>query len=417
MTSELSIIAILAAAAACWQHIRAFISRLGALLFTQAQINGPASHAVTAYLFTHGKVLNWGERRFMSHSSFVRPLQRVVDVIWETTPLQPLFIWIDGMPVFVSTPSHPGAPGSAVDNSMIVITGIRGWFDVKRLTLSALNYAIKMQTTGKRYFVRRIGGQRAIRAHESPMSTNPLASHPAMPSPEMRFLHWKSEDIGARRPANPFGSYAMNTTTETILNQFQRWLGLKEWYQAKGIPWRRGFLFKGAPGTGKTSLARSLAQEADMPVFVYDISTLFNEEFAREWQSMQEHAPCMALIEDIDGCFEGRTNLQAQSGGGHGFLTFDCLLNCLDGVQSAEGVVTVITTNRPETLDPALIRPGRIDSDFEIPMPDDAQRRSILTRILDEATEQDMADTVGMSAAAVTKYATDRALAKVHGEP
>jgi SpoVK/Ycf46/Vps4 family AAA+-type ATPase len=105
---------------------------------------------------------------------------------------------------------------------------------------------------------------------------------------------------------------------------------------------------------------------------------------------MQQEVPCVALIEDIDTVFDGRKNIA----GGH--LTFDCLLNCLDGIERAGGVLLVVTTNCLDHLDSALgtptanhvsSRPGRLDRMLEMNELDDAGRRKLCERILAEWPE------------------------------
>lgn len=101
---------------------------------------------------------------------------------------------------------------------------------------------------------------------------------------------------------------------------------------------------------------------------------------------MLEQVPCLALIEDIDAVFHGRENVAVASGPA---LTFDCLLNCLDGVQRSDGLLTVITTNHLEQIDPAIAqpgligsRPGRIDRLIRLAGMDEAGRRKIARRVL-----------------------------------
>ena len=108
-------------------------------------------------------------------------------------------------------------------------------------------------------------------------------------------------------------------------------------------------------------LAQALAEELTCR-YQYDLATSTTTNYDA-WARMLGSTPCMALFEDIDAVFRGRETLR-------GDLTFDCLLNCLDGIEQADGVLTVITTNHPEALDAALCgdicgtsvsRPGRID--------------------------------------------------------
>jgi SpoVK/Ycf46/Vps4 family AAA+-type ATPase len=154
------------------------------------------------------------------------------------------------------------------------------------------------------------------------------------------------------------------------------------------IPHKRGWLLYGKPGTGKTSFVRALAQEMDVPIFVYDISTMSNNDFLDRWENALEDTPCIVLFEDIDSVFDGRKNLSKNPGA----MTFDCLLNCIDGIENTDGIFAVVTTNHIEKIDSAIgipngdgisTRPGRIDRAIEMKNPDEDGRRKIAKRILE----------------------------------
>jgi SpoVK/Ycf46/Vps4 family AAA+-type ATPase len=149
------------------------------------------------------------------------------------------------------------------------------------------------------------------------------------------------------------------------------------------MPWRWGCLLKGPPGTGKTSLVRGVAQHLDLPVVVADLSAIDNSDLAYGLrQQIDSSAPCVLLLEDVDNVFHGRENIAKDSG-----LTFDALLNFLDGVEGLDGVITFVTTNRPELLDAALTRPGRLDLHVELPGLDAAGRLRVATLVLQDKEE------------------------------
>lgn len=140
-------------------------------------------------------------------------------------------------------------------------------------------------------------------------------------------------------------------------------------------------------------VARAIARDLDLPVYVFDLASMSNEELVENWHELSSSAPCMALIEDIDAIFDGRQNRLGEEGGG---LTFDCLLNCIAGIESADGVLLVITTNQPGAVDPALgvedeygraSRPGRIDRVVHFGPLDEACRRRLAIRILEECPQ------------------------------
>lgn len=431
MTNDVTFLAAIAGVAAVWSQIRGFLDRVRSLFITQVKLNGEIAELMTCYIYEHGRVINWGDRFICSGSTWVRPLDRVTEVVYERAPSQPLIVWLHGSLLMFHCPSqsYNGIESNLPESvQILVLTALRGCLDVKAITRSALDSAYKRQSTGRRYFVRRVSGKRSRGngTEESYGSKDPLPPSSGEGIKQgMRFLHWQSEDIGAPQPKKPFDAMALCIEGAAARKDFTRWLTLKKWYKERDIPWRRGHLYYGPPGTGKTSLARALAQEADMPVFAYDLSTLDNEQFSEAWQNMQEHTPCMALIEDIDGTFQGRSNVR--SGEHVDVLTFDCLLNAIGGIQTCDGVFIVVTTNKPDTLDDALgkpqngnnrtTRPGRIDAGYCLEMPSDSQRIRILQRIMgaENVEKPHIEDTDHMTAAQVTEYAITKALEKTWG--
>ena len=146
----------------------------------------------------------------------------------------------------------------------------------------------------------------------------------------------------------------------------------------------KGVLLMGAPGTGKTLLARAIAGEADVPFFHISGSD-FVEMFVGVGASRvrdlfvqgKKNAPCIVFIDEIDAVGRHRG---AGLGGGHDEReqTLNQLLVEMDGFESNEGVILISATNRPDVLDPALLRPGRFDRQVVVPLPDIKGREGIL---------------------------------------
>lgn len=411
-------VALLAGAAALWTQIRGFLDRVRALFVQRTILNGPVAEMTANYLLQHARIIQWGDRFIQSDTTWVRPLDAVAEVAYETPAVQPRLAFLNGRPMLLSAlVGHGDMPSNGART--IILTTLRGTLPIEEITKAALEDARKLQTSGQRFRVRRIGGKRDAREHNSITAPGELRGSPPSSgnlTPASKLLHWSPADIGAPKPPAPFAALALCQHGERARADFKRWLGLKQWYKDRGIPWRRGHLYYGPPGTGKTSLARALAQEADMPIYAFDLSTLDNEQFGVAWLDMQESTPCMALIEDIDGTFHGRINIRAQDN--PRALTFDCFLNALGGVQTADGVFVVITTNKPDELDEALgqprpdgstSRPGRLDRAYCLELPGVLQRTAILYRIAGDIGDGIDA-TEGMSAAQVTEYAIARAL-------
>ncbi|NNF67158.1 MAG: ATP-dependent zinc metalloprotease FtsH [Gammaproteobacteria bacterium] len=155
-------------------------------------------------------------------------------------------------------------------------------------------------------------------------------------------------------------------------------------FQRLGGKIPRGVLMVGQPGTGKTLLARAIAGEARVPFFTIsgsDFVEMFVGVGASRVRDMfdqaKKHAPCIIFIDEIDAVGRHRG---AGLGGGHDEReqTLNQLLVEMDGFEGNEGVIVIAATNRPDVLDPALLRPGRFDRQVVVPLPDVRGREQIL---------------------------------------
>lgn len=166
---------------------------------------------------------------------------------------------------------------------------------------------------------------------------------------------------------------------DIIVQDAKNFISRASWYGDRGIPHRRGYLFKGAPGTGKSSMALALAGELRRALYVINPSTV--EDDTNLQNAFNKAGRGVVLIEDIDAvdCSTDRTATNGAVAAASSPAETDKvektktktgisasgLLNAVDGVGAREGRILIITTNHPETLDPALLRPGRVDMQCE----------------------------------------------------
>ncbi|QCR24678.1 AAA family ATPase [Pontibacter sp. SGAir0037] len=232
---------------------------------------------------------------------------------------------------------------------------------------------------------------------------------------QYRILGVKQDELGRERKSN--GNALENLFFPNEVKELMLWVKSKEWYKEKNIPWKRGWLLYGPPGTGKTALAKPFAEDLDMPIYFFSLAQMSNNDLISSWQSMQLNIPCIALIEDIDNVFDKRKNIcqnpltfsrtlsgdhddnDNNSGAMKTPLTFDTLLNCIDGVDKSDGIFTIITTNDITKIDSAIgvpktlvdgtqvfvsSRPGRIDRAIELTYMKKENKIEMATKILGE---------------------------------
>ncbi|KAJ1972219.1 Complex III assembly protein translocase and chaperone [Dimargaris xerosporica] len=146
---------------------------------------------------------------------------------------------------------------------------------------------------------------------------------------------------------------------EHVVRDLESFIGNEAWYTRRGIPYRRGYLLYGPPGSGKTSFIQALAGHLQYNICILNLSErgLTDDRLNHLLTVTPERS--FLLLEDVDAAFSQRK--QADKEGFRSMVTFSGLLNALDGVASAEERIIFMTTNHLDRLDPALIRPGRVD--------------------------------------------------------
>ncbi len=201
----------------------------------------------------------------------------------------------------------------------------------------------------------------------------------------MSFGKSKARMLGEDQVKVNFGDVAGVEEAKDDVAELVEFLRDPSKFQKLGGKIPRGVLMVGSPGTGKTLLAKAIAGEAKVPFFTIsgsDFVEMFVGVGASRVRDMFEqakkHAPCIIFIDEIDAVGRHRG---AGLGGGHDEReqTLNQLLVEMDGFEGNEGVIVIAATNRPDVLDPALLRPGRFDRQVVVPLPDVRGREQILT--------------------------------------
>jgi chaperone BCS1 len=168
-------------------------------------------------------------------------------------------------------------------------------------------------------------------------------------------------EFGQPKRKRPINSVVLaEGLKESIIEDVESFLKSRTWYLDRGIPYRRGYLLHGPPGTGKSSFIQALAGELNFNIATLNLAERGLTDDRLNHLLIKVPQRCIVLLEDADAAFANRRQV-SEDGYSGSTVTFSGLLNAMDGVASAEERIIFLTTNHVERLDDALIRPGRVD--------------------------------------------------------
>src|SRR5271169_1115684 len=186
-----------------------------------------------------------------------------------------------------------------------------------------------------------------------------------------------------------------DSVVNLIRKDFETFLQREQWFQARRLPFRRGYLFHGPPGNGKTSVIRAMLNRGKLDGHSIALFSEKTDDYylERMFQIAASTAPSMIVLEDIDRAFPQTPSQLASTK-----VSLSHLLNCLDGLGTQEGVVVVATANDPTALDPAILRrPGRFDRVVEFPAPDGELRAKYFRKFISNLSQAELQDSVERS--------------------
>lgn len=401
------IAAVSALIAPAWRYLLMGWSYLCALIIVRAEYRSTAGIQVLQFLLEEAWIPQAGiTRKYDATVEYIRSLKAMKYVPYEIFPISMRigrYRWAP-FTLQVSTNSE----GEIV----VTIVSARYLFDRDKLLYDAVKkqhaeedaQAEQSQITGA-YMIIRVFGKHHTNGRQDRLqggdvpSSKGAAANPYAETPDQvlkgyhklrRYIGWDKDDISiySDDTRDPFDSIAMSEEAETAIKRIENWLRRRKWYEEREVPWKMGVCLYGPPGNGKTAWVLALARKYGFTVFVLDLASMDNEELQEAWSKARCYGRSIILLEDFDSYFNKREPKNPNL-----MITFDALLNAIDGIQRSGGILTVITTNDPESLDPALgsigvaTRPGRIDYMVEFKPPDADGLRKIATRILKDNPE------------------------------
>jgi chaperone BCS1 len=275
------------------------------------------------------------------------------------------FMWYGGRPVVIQRVKPEGNGGGGVDGVISALGGSAG--------------------KNEKFVIRILGRKRSIA--EAMISEARDKAIPKDGKIDIRVanVRWGGNWVHADRiRPRPIESVILaDNGHEKLIGDISDFRNSYKWYTSLGIPYRRGYLFYGPAGGGKTSLAVALASTFGMNVYVLNLaaSGMSDSKLNELMTSVSDNS--IVLMEDIDCAFVQREKADKTEE----TLTFSGVLNALDGVGGKDGRIVIMTTNHIERLDPALVRPGRIDVKTLIGNATPEQARRLFERFYPDQTE------------------------------
>ena len=376
-----------------WQQTKNILRQLSAVVVVQGRLQSDLVFSTRTYLKRHFKAVPSGLRYYAAHTTKIPGHSRYVVIPFRLIEGSTIFYRKWEVVMFLGTK---------------LIT-IRGLCNMDKLISDGIDdnesYIDKRNDQDTRFGIYPvIGREKTLSAgmgEAISRSRNTVdSSAPEVANSDSQVFLDLSVDKSYKYPMeyyqvdnkiDPFQSLYFHNEVMEHIEHAKKWRAMGDWYAARDIPWRRGWCLEGPGGTGKSSLARAMAEVMKIPIYDFKLNTLSDQEFIEQWNNM--NPPCVALFEDFDNVFHGRESLTE-----HHSLSFDTILNVISGVNSFSGVFLILTTNHLENIDPAMgvfsdhgngvsTRPGRIDTVIHLGPMDTQNKLRMANRVLKDWPE------------------------------
>ncbi len=383
---------IFTAVAMSWGYIRAALSHIYSIFIVEVTLDSRTKGIVYDYIIKNKMASDFFRKKSIyAYWLFYRPSNKNIYLPTETAG--DFVIFFNG--IFPIVMQKSKTERSSSDSMSLLF--LRFSLDLNKFLSDTFKEQIakRADTQVNRVFVHRFtgSGSGGVLINQKDSINDKITTQGI--SSGYTLVGFDEEDTKSNTTENMLTNYCFPKEATDALSFLKKWNKSKQWYNKKMIPWKLGLCLEGKPGTGKSSFCRVVSSELNMPIFVFDIATMSNEEFLENWKIAATYTPCICLIEDIDRVFDKDVN-KTTGDMIKQHLTFDCLLNCISGVENSEGIISVITANNADRIDESLgvatanglnSRPGRIDFILHFDVLEKECRLEIAARMLSECPE------------------------------
>lgn len=387
--------AVVGVVTAMWSKIKLWATKINRIIFVKVDISSHIiASGIRVYLMRYYKKSSLNPIYVQSRFEYIKSLQKYRAVGFQTLMGSEASIWRKGWRFLLLT----------MDYEKATLTFIRGTLDYKKFIEDAIvmyhelsddSYVEKsrffiIQRNGKLGETETFSRNSSLKSSEAPLksSDSSISEGGGLESKyEGIPIIWSTEELGLPRVEEAIDRLSLSDKILDSIDEVIRWKKSEKWFKDRNIPWKMGLTLTGDPGTGKTAFVRAIAQKLNIPIVVFNLSTMSNRDFLSAWEDASSYLPAIFLFEDMDAVFDKRINLcsTATSKG----VSFDILLNTIDGVNNTDGILLIITTNHIDKLDDALgtiyngisTRPGRIDRVLKFERLDLKGKEKIANRI------------------------------------